>query len=52
MFDNYVSDIYHIFMKQWYMYDEYDIVHLNFVNYSQKWRSTHTMSDPEGGVHL
>ena len=29
MFDNYLIDIYHIFMKQWYIYDEYDIVHPN-----------------------
>ena len=29
-------------MKQWYMYDEYDIVHPNFVKYSQKGRSTQT----------
>ena len=34
--DNYLIDIYHIFMKQWYMYDEYDIVHPNFVKYSLK----------------
>ena len=33
---------YHIFMKQWYMYDGYDIVHPNFVKYSQKCRSTQT----------
>ena len=29
MFDNYLIDIYHIFMKQWYTYDEYDIVNPN-----------------------
>ena len=40
-------------MKQWYMYDEYDVVHPNFVKYSQKCRILkHNMSDPEGGVHL
>ena len=27
-------------MKQWYMYDEYDIVHPNLVKYSLKCRST------------
>ena len=27
-------------MKQWYMCDEYDIVHPKFVKYSQKCRST------------
>ena len=27
MFDSCVIDIYHILMKQWYIYDEYDIVH-------------------------
>ena len=29
MFDNSLIDIYHIFVKQWYIYDEYDIVHPN-----------------------
>ena len=61
MLDNYLSDRYHIFMKQWYMYDEYDIVHPNLVKYSKKCRSTQTsdinvsfilLSDPEGDVHL
>ena len=42
MFDNYLSNIYHIFMKELYMYKEYDIVHPNLVKYSQKCRSTQT----------
>ena len=29
-------------MKQWYIYDEYDIVHPNLVKYAQKCRSTET----------
>ena len=29
MFDNCLIDIYPIFMKQWYIYHEYDIVHPN-----------------------
>ena len=29
MFDDCLIEPYHIFMKQWYIYDEYDIVHPN-----------------------
>ena len=29
MFDNCLINIYHIFMKQRYIYDKYDIVHPN-----------------------
>ena len=31
MFDNCLNDIYHILIKQWYIYiyDEYDIMHPN-----------------------
>ena len=29
-------------MKQWYMYDEYDIVHPNLVKYAKKCGSTQT----------
>ena len=44
MFDNYLSNIHHIFMKQWYMYDEYDIVHPYLVKYAQKCRSTQNLT--------
>ena len=40
MLDIYLNNIYPIFMKKWYMYDEYDIVHPNLVKYSQKCRTT------------
>ena len=60
MFDNCLINIYHIFMKQWYIYDKYDSVHPNvsevlskMQKYSNIWHKHQfgTMSHPEGGVH-
>ena len=54
-------NIYHVFMKQWYIHDTYDIVHPNIsklLSKMQKYSNIRhkckfdTMSHPEGGVHL
>ena len=61
MFDNCLINICYIFVKQWYIYNEYHIVHPDlceilckmkrYSNISNKCQFG-TMSDPEGGVHL
>ena len=61
MCHNCLIDIYHIFVKQWYTYHEYHIVHAHldkilskmqkYANISNKCQFD-TMSDHETGVHL
>ena len=52
MFDNCLIDICHIFVKQWYICDEYHIVHSDLCEILYKMKKYSNMSDPEGGVHL